>query len=79
MLSQDTVVRWSAAKGLGRVTSRLTSTLSEEVLSSILELFSPGEVLAYALFLETASPRPSPLAKKQNYIEVLLEFLVGMC
>ncbi|XP_022155729.1 tubulin-folding cofactor D [Momordica charantia] len=39
----DTVVRWSAAKGLGRVTSRLTSALSEEVLSSVLELFSPGE------------------------------------
>ncbi|KAL6981771.1 hypothetical protein U1Q18_023392 [Sarracenia purpurea var. burkii] len=39
----DTVVRWSAAKGIGRVTSRLTYTLSEEVLSSILELFSPGE------------------------------------
>lgn len=41
---QDTVVRWSAAKGIGRVTSRLTYTLSDEVLSSILELFSPGEV-----------------------------------
>ncbi|KAH7863931.1 hypothetical protein Vadar_023696 [Vaccinium darrowii] len=39
----DTVVRWSAAKGIGRVTSRLTYTLSDEVLSSILELFSPGE------------------------------------
>ncbi|XP_010559107.1 PREDICTED: tubulin-folding cofactor D [Tarenaya hassleriana] len=39
----DTVVRWSAAKGVGRVTSRLTSGLSEEVLSSVLELFSPGE------------------------------------
>ncbi|CAN8280534.1 unnamed protein product [Cochlearia groenlandica] len=39
----DTVVRWSAAKGIGRVTSRLTSVLSEEVLSSVLELFSPGE------------------------------------
>lgn len=39
----DTVVRWSAAKGIGRITSRLTYTLSDEVLSSVLELFSPGE------------------------------------
>ncbi|KAF2303471.1 hypothetical protein GH714_018690 [Hevea brasiliensis] len=39
----DTVVRWSAAKGIGRVTSLLTSALSEEVLSYVLELFSPGE------------------------------------
>ncbi|KAL3814931.1 hypothetical protein ACJIZ3_016199 [Penstemon smallii] len=39
----DTVVRWSAAKGIGRVTSRLTYSLSSEVLSSVLELFSPGE------------------------------------
>ncbi|XP_021756292.1 tubulin-folding cofactor D-like [Chenopodium quinoa] len=39
----DTVVRWSAAKGIGRVTSRLTFSLSDEVLSSVLELFSPRE------------------------------------
>lgn len=37
-------MRWSAAKGIGRVTSRLTYSLSDEVLSSVLELFSPGEV-----------------------------------
>jgi hypothetical protein len=39
----DTVVRWSAAKGIGRITSRLTYSQSDEVLSSVLELFSPGE------------------------------------
>ncbi|KAK9143260.1 hypothetical protein Syun_012660 [Stephania yunnanensis] len=39
----DTVVRWSAAKGIGRITSRLTSSLSDEVLSSVLELFLQGE------------------------------------
>nr|XP_016438894.1 PREDICTED: tubulin-folding cofactor D-like isoform X2 [Nicotiana tabacum] len=38
-----TVVRWSAAKGIGRVTSRLTYLLSDEVLSSVLEHFSPSE------------------------------------
>lgn len=39
----DTVVRWSAAKGIGRVTSRLTFSLADEVLLSVLELFSPLE------------------------------------
>ncbi|XP_057805540.1 tubulin-folding cofactor D [Salvia miltiorrhiza] len=39
----DTVVRWSAAKGIGRVASRLTYSLADEVFSSVLELFSPSE------------------------------------
>lgn len=39
----DTIVRWSAAKGIGRVASRLTYSLVDEVLSSVLELFSPSE------------------------------------
>ena len=37
-------MRWSAAKGLGRITARLTCSLADEVLSSVLELFTSREV-----------------------------------
>ncbi|KAK6260823.1 Tubulin-specific chaperone D [Theobroma cacao] len=80
----DTVVRWSAAKGIGRVTSRLTSVLSEEVLSSVLDLFSPvegdgswhGGCLALAelarrgLLLPTSLPKVVPVVVKALHYDV---------
>lgn len=78
----DTVVRWSAAKGIGRITSRLTSALSDEVLSSILELFSPGEgdgswhgaCLALAELARRGLLLPMSLPKVVPYVVKALQY-----
>mmetsp|Transcript_4041 Transcript_4041/g.3867 ORF Transcript_4041/g.3867 Transcript_4041/m.3867 type:complete len:1193 (-) Transcript_4041:55-3633(-) len=40
---RDNVVRWSAAKAIGRITGRLDKELGDEIVPQILELFSPTE------------------------------------
>ncbi|XP_057955692.1 tubulin-folding cofactor D isoform X2 [Malania oleifera] len=80
----DTVVRWTAAKGIGRITSRLTSALSDEVLSSVLELFSQqkgdsswhGGCLALAelarrgLLLPVSLPKVLPVVIKALHYDI---------
>ncbi|CAI2185044.1 20232_t:CDS:10 [Funneliformis geosporum] len=38
--NKDTVVRWSAAKGIGRLSMRLPRELTDDVIGSLFELFS---------------------------------------
>lgn len=39
----DTVVRWSSAKGIGRISERLSSDYADQILDAVLELFAPNE------------------------------------
>ncbi|GAB0091300.1 Tubulin-specific chaperone D [Sergentomyia squamirostris] len=41
--SPSSGVRWSAAKGLGRVTNRLPKSLGDEVVATLMEVFNPLE------------------------------------
>lgn len=43
MRSPSSAIRWSAAKGIGRVTSRLPRALGDEVVGSVIEILSPLE------------------------------------
>ncbi|XP_022185409.2 tubulin-specific chaperone D [Nilaparvata lugens] len=37
----DITIRWSAAKGIGRITARLSKTFGDDIVESVLELLTP--------------------------------------
>lgn len=41
--SPSSDIRWSTAKGLGRITSRLPKAFGDEVVESIIDIFNPLE------------------------------------
>ncbi len=43
LCDKDTIVRWSAAKGIGRIANRLPKDMIADIIDSILELFTKTE------------------------------------
>ncbi|XP_058124230.1 tubulin-specific chaperone D [Anopheles ziemanni] len=77
----STIVRWSSAKGIGRITNRLPKLLGDEVVSSVIELLNPleqddawhGACLALAELAKRGLLLPSRLAE---IVPLLLQALV---
>lgn len=78
---KDTIVRWSSAKGIGRITNRLGLDPAEDVLSSLLDLFTyveddlawHGGCLALAELARRGLLLPSQLA---NVVPIVLNALI---
>lgn len=84
LADKDTVVRWSAAKGVGRVTARLSKALADEIVVSLLERLDVrqtdaawhGACLAFAelarrgLLLPQRLPELIPLLERALQYEV---------
>lgn len=82
---KDTVVRWSAAKGLGRITGRLPRTLGDEIVGAVLETCSSpvagdsgwhGGCLALAELTRRGLLLPERLAEAVPIVIKALEYEV---
>lgn len=79
---KDTIVRWSAAKGIGRLTHRLSQSLADEIVGSLLELFEPNETdyawhgacLSIAELARRGLLLPSRLSELLDKLNTALQF-----
>jgi len=79
---KDTVVRWSAAKGIGRITMRLCKDLGDDVVEAVLELFQDddadsawhGGCLALAELTRRGLLLPERLSAVMPLIEKAIHF-----
>ena len=53
---EDSVVRWSAAKGVGRVTGRLPRSMADDVLLALLQYFRSGQIRTGQAGLDQVRP-----------------------
>lgn len=79
---KDTVVRWSAAKGLGRITMRLSRDLAADVVDAVIDVFADadadsnwhGGCLALAELSRRGLLLPDRLAVVMPFIERAIRF-----
>lgn len=82
LIDKDTIVRWSAAKGLGRISMRLPKELADDIINAILQLFEDsdndfnwhGGCLALAELVRRGLLLPEKLPKVIPIIENALVF-----
>lgn len=77
---KQTMVRWSAAKGLARITNRLPLELANEITSSLFELFSPLETdtTLHGVCLATAEFIRRGLILPERIDELIPKVLVAL-
>lgn len=79
---KDTIVRWNAAKGVGRITMRLSKNLADDIVGAVLELFEDkdadsawhGGCLALAELTRRGLLLPDRLAEVVPIIQRAIHF-----